>query len=364
MSRACRGAAAGGALRTHRPRKSAPRVAGGCVPDCRLEVRSECRRRWPSRRNGAGVWPEARPAGFSRRSSERGLAADAKRRNKSKRPAAPRRGRGATRRAYAHTSPDIILERARLNGRVSVDALAEALSVSVQTIRKDINELCDLNFLSRVHGGAVIASGVENVGYDARRFIASAEKAAIGRAVAALVPNQSSLFVNIGTTTEAAARALLGHTGLMVITNNLNVAHLMRPAAGIEVIVAGGVVRRSDGGIVGEAAVDFIHQFKVDHAVIGVSAIDPDGSLLDFDYREVRVAQAIIANARHVILASDASKFERDAPVRFGHFSQIDTFVTDRCPPAIRRICEEASVRVVEVGAEVEEPAEADAASD
>lgn len=258
----------------------------------------------------------------------------------------------------------VILERARLNGRVSVDALAEALSVSVQTIRKDINELCDLNFLSRVHGGAVIASGVENVGYDARRFIASAEKAAIGRAVAALVPNQSSLFVNIGTTTEAAARALLGHTGLMVITNNLNVAHLMRPAAGIEVIVAGGVVRRSDGGIVGEAAVDFIHQFKVDHAVIGVSAIDPDGSLLDFDYREVRVAQAIIANARHVILASDASKFERDAPVRFGHFSQIDTFVTDRCPPAIRRICEEASVRVVEVGAEVEEPAEADAASD
>lgn len=244
----------------------------------------------------------------------------------------------------------VILERAQQDGRVSVDALAEALAVSVQTIRKDINELCELNLLSRIHGGAVIASGVENVGYDARRMIASAEKAAIGRAVASLVPNQSSLFVNIGTTTEASAQALLRHSGLMVITNNLNVAHLMRPAAGIEVIVAGGAVRRSDGGIVGESAVDFIRQFKVDHAVIGVSAIDPDGSLLDFDYREVRVAQAIVANARHVILASDASKFERGAPVRFGHLSQVHTFVTDRCPPGIRRICADASVRLVEVG--------------
>lgn len=55
-------------------------------------------------------------------------------------------------------------------------------------------------------------------------------------------------------------------------------------------MIAGGVVRGSDGGIVGEAAVDFIRQFKVDFAVIGVSAIDEDGALLDFDFREVKVA--------------------------------------------------------------------------
>ena len=116
----------------------------------------------------------------------------------------------------------------------------------------------------------------------------------------------------------------------MVITNNINVATAMRPYPEIEVVIAGGVVRRSDGGIVGEAAVDFIRQFKVDFAVIGVSAIDADGSLLDFDYREVRVAQAIIGNARHVILAADSSKFERSAPVRIGHLDQVHTFVTDR----------------------------------
>ena len=93
----------------------------------------------------------------------------------------------------------------------------------------------------------------------------------------------------------------------------------------IEVIIAGGVVRRADGGVIGEAAVDFIRQFKVDYAVIGASAIDEDGALLDFDYREVQVAQAIIANARHVILVSDRTKFERTAPVRIGHISQVQT---------------------------------------
>jgi DeoR family glycerol-3-phosphate regulon repressor len=185
--------------------------------------------------------------------------------------------------------------------------------------------------------------------YEARREIARAEKEAIGLAAAGLIPNNASLFINIGTTTEAVGRALLDHAGLMVITNNINVANMMRVFPSFEVVIAGGVVRTSDGGIVGEAAVDFINQFKVDYAVIGVSAIDDDGALLDFDFREVKVAQAIIANARHVILVSDSTKFERTAPVRIAHLSQVDTFITDRCPSkAIRAICAESNVALVE----------------
>ncbi|MGH6862052.1 MAG: DeoR/GlpR family DNA-binding transcription regulator, partial [Phyllobacterium sp.] len=159
----------------------------------------------------------------------------------------------------------------------------------------------------------------------------------------------ASLFVNIGTTTEAVGQALLDRKGLMIITNNINVANRLRVYPDIEVVIAGGVVRGSDGGIVGEAAVDFIRQFKVDFAVIGTSAIDSDGALLDFDFREVKVAQAIMANARHVILVSDSTKFERTAPVRIGHLSQVNTFITDRCESeAIRRICSEADVRLME----------------
>lgn len=247
---------------------------------------------------------------------------------------------------------DEIVALAKANGRVLVDELASRFSVTPQTIRKDLNDLCDTRVLTRIHGGALFPSGNENVKYEARRAIASVEKQAIGAAAAAHIPNNSSLFINIGTTTEAVGEALADHHELMVITNNINVANRLRVFPGIEVVIAGGVVRGSDGGIVGEAAVDFIRQFKVDFAVIGVSAIDEDGALLDFDFREVKVAQAIISNARHVILVSDSLKFERTAPVRIGHLSQVHTFITDHCPiDSIRGICADHDVRLIETEA-------------
>ena len=242
-----------------------------------------------------------------------------------------------------------IIQMAKDQGRVLVDDLALHFNVTPQTIRKDLNDLCDQRMLTRIYGGALFPSGIENLEYEARRKIAADEKEAIGTAAAKLIPDGASLFINIGTTTEAVSKALLDHNGLMVITNNINVANRMRVYPTIEVVIAGGVVRGSDGGIVGEAAVDFIRQFKVDYAVIGASALDHDGALLDFDYREVKVAQAIIENARQVILVSDSTKFERTAPVRIGHLSQVDTFITDRCEiPSIRKICEESEVRLIE----------------
>ncbi|MDI7862493.1 DeoR/GlpR family DNA-binding transcription regulator [Rhizobiaceae bacterium n13] len=242
-----------------------------------------------------------------------------------------------------------ILEIAKSEGRVQVEELASRFSVTPQTIRKDLNDLCEGRVLTRVHGGAIFPSGTENVKYEARRSIAAPEKQAIGRAAAGLIPSNASLFINIGTTTEAVGEALLDHHELMVITNNINVANRLRIYPSIEVVIAGGVVRGADGGIVGEAAVDFIRQFKVDYAVIGASAIDHDGALLDFDFREVKVAQAIIANARHVILVSDSSKFERTAPVRIGHLSQVHTFITDECPlDSIREICALNDVSLIE----------------
>ena len=242
-----------------------------------------------------------------------------------------------------------IVELARRSGRVTVEELAERFKVTPQTIRKDLNDLCSRRLLARTHGGAILSSGIENLKYDARQLIASEEKNAIGRATAARIPDDASLFINIGTTTEAVARALLQHSGLMVITNNINVASEMRAYPQIQVIIAAGVVRASDGGIVGEAAVELIRQFKVDFAIIGASAIDEEGALLDYDYREVKVAHAIIANARKVILVADSTKFERTAPVRIGHLDQIDIFVTDRCPLArIRQICATKDIELVE----------------
>ena len=243
---------------------------------------------------------------------------------------------------------NLILALARETGRVDVDGLSTKFEVSPQTIRKDLNVLCDRQLLQRVHGGAIVGSGIENVSYDARRMLAPEPKKSIGKKAAELIPDSSSLLLNIGTTTEQVAHSLCDHRGLLVITNNINAVDIMKDYLGIEMIIAGGQVRLSDGGIVGVAAVDFINQFKVDYAVIGVSAIDEDGSLLDYDFREVRVAQAIIENARHVILVADTMKLERSAPIRIGHVSQISTIVTDtKMPQKLTDICKEHGVTVL-----------------
>ena len=249
----------------------------------------------------------------------------------------------------------LILTLARQAGSVSVDELALRFDVTPQTIRKDLNELCDARLLARTHGGAMLSSGVENLAYEARRHMAAAEKVVIGKHAARLIPNDCSLFINIGTTTEEVARALVHHEGLLVITNNIHVASILMPSPKIEVILAGGMVRKSDGGIVGESAAEFIAQFKVDHAVIGASALDEDGAMLDFDYHEVRVAKAIMQNARSVMLVADAMKFTRSAPVRIGHLADVDIFVTDRPPPdAVAAYCRENGV-TLEIAGEAAE---------
>ena len=240
-----------------------------------------------------------------------------------------------------------IVALARVEGRVGVDDLAARFGVTPQTIRRDLNDLCAGRVLTRVHGGAMLGSGVENVGYAARAALAGPQKAAIGRLCAADIPDGCSLFINIGTTTEAVARALLGHARLLVITNNLNVADTLAQNPGAEVIVAGGVLRRADNALTGEATVDFIRQFKVDVAVVGASAVDDDGALLDYDVHEVRVAQAILANARRRFLVTDSAKFTRSAPVRIARLQDLDALYTDAPPPEpVAALCAEHGVTV------------------
>ena len=215
-----------------------------------------------------------------------------------------------------------------------MEQLAEKLGVTLQTVRRDVQRLADAGLLARFHGGARIPSSTtENIAHQQRESLNAEGKARIARAVAGHVPNGCSLILNIGTTTEAIAKALLRHSGLRVITNNLNVAAILSGNPDCEVIVVGGVVRRLDRGIVGEAAVDFIQQFKVDIALIGISGIESDGSLRDYDYREVKVAQAIIAHSREVWLGADSSKFNRPAMVELANLTQIDRLFTDAPPP-------------------------------
>jgi DeoR family glycerol-3-phosphate regulon repressor len=227
-----------------------------------------------------------------------------------------------------------LLDAVRAHGVATVESLAERFGVTLQTVRRDVKLLSEAGLLARFHGGVRLPSSTtENIAYRQREALNADAKQRIARAVAARVPNGCSLLMNLGTTTEAVARGLLHHKGLRVITNNLNVAAILTDNADCEVIVAGGVVRNRDRGIVGEAAVDFIRQFRVDIGLIGISGIEADGSLRDFDYREVKVSRAIIEQSREVWLAADHSKFNRPAMVELARIDQLDLLFTDQPPP-------------------------------
>ena len=240
-----------------------------------------------------------------------------------------------------------ILALARDGSRLEVEALAARFGVTSQTIRKDLNELCDQGLLQRYHGGAMMPSGIVNLAYESRRQLATDAKRRIGMKAAELIPNDCSLLINIGTTTEQVATALRSHKGLLVITNNLNVAMAFARNPDVEITMAGGTLRPFDRDIIGDTAVRFFSDFKADIGIFGVGGIDDDGALLDFYAGEVQARQAIAANCRTSLLVADASKFGRNATVRGGHFGDCHYFFTDTpIPESFRHLTDPYAERI------------------
>jgi DeoR family transcriptional regulator, glycerol-3-phosphate regulon repressor len=227
-----------------------------------------------------------------------------------------------------------LLSLARMRTGISVGQLADQLQANLVTVRRDIQRLAAEGHLTRFHGGVrVPCSTAEHMDCMLPDRFNTFSNRQIAHKVANFVPNSCSLILNVGSITEAIARALIRHTELRVITNSLNVATILSGNPQFEVIVVSGIVRSHDQGIVGEEAADFIRQFRVDLAIMGISGIALNGTLRSNDYREVKVAQAIIQHAQKVWLAADSSNFGRSAMVEVGHLSQVDYLFTNANPP-------------------------------
>ncbi len=242
-----------------------------------------------------------------------------------------------------------MLEAVREAGSLRTEELAERFDTTLQTVRRDIQRLADAGVLQRFHGGVRAGdSSSRNTAYTERQRAQAQAKRRIARTVAAAIPPGASLFMNVGTTVEAVAAELLHHEGLRVVTNNLHVAQTLAANPNCEVVVAGGAVRHEDLAVVGEAALGFIRQFKVDIGLIGISGIDGDGTLRDFDMREVMVARAIVEQSGQVWLAADHSKFGRPAMIEMAPLRAIHALFTDQPPPApYDRLLRDLDVRCV-----------------
>ena len=146
-------------------------------------------------------------------------------------------------------NPDIanrhrqIIDLVSRRGYVSIADMARSLDVSEQTVRRDLFMLADRGLVIKVHGGAGIPEDRGDVGYDARRSRLSSEKRRIAAAIARQIPNGATIFIDIGTTMEAVAEALLRHTDLKIITNHITVAMTLSRQSEFQIILAGGILR-------------------------------------------------------------------------------------------------------------------------
>jgi DeoR family glycerol-3-phosphate regulon repressor len=247
-----------------------------------------------------------------------------------------------------------ILALIESEGAQYIDALARRYGLTTQTIRRDINHLCDRGYARRFHGGVDVLVEGRNISANARFALNSAAKQHIARRIAAEVPEGSTVLMGIGTTVQYVAEALREHRDLTVVTNNIDVALTLGDAKNLEVQLTGGVYRPDDRDMVGIDVIRYFEKFHATCCVIGAGGLDPASGLLEFTYEEGQVTSAILANAEMRFLAADASKWSRAAAVRVGGFSRLTHFFTDRVPddPAVARALDIAGLNVVACEAE------------
>jgi DeoR family glycerol-3-phosphate regulon repressor len=199
-------------------------------------------------------------------------------------------------------------------------------------VRREIIRLDELGVITRFHGGAGRGGSGTRLSYEAKQALDADLKARIGIAVAAEIRPGACIFLDVGTTAEATARALATMRGLRVVTPGGAIARILSEAGGIEVVLTGGRIMGQDLSMAGPVALRTVSSYRFDHAIIACSGIDADGAVLDFDADKIALKQAAMQFASHKMLIADSGKFGRQALIEVARVSDFDLLVTDQSP--------------------------------
>ncbi|WP_064695202.1 DeoR/GlpR family DNA-binding transcription regulator [Rhizobium aegyptiacum] len=242
-----------------------------------------------------------------------------------------------------------ILALIETEGVQYIDDLARRYDLTTQTIRRDINALCDLGHARRFHGGVDVPVEGSNISLNARAQLNRRVKRLIAKRVAADIGPEATVFLGIGSTVQFVAEALRDHQGLTVITNNIHVALTLCESPSVEVHLTGGLLRHDDRDVVGSDVIKFVEKFYATYAVVGAGALSPVNGLMDFSVSEAQITNALLENSQTRLLAADVSKWTRHAAVRVAPFHKITRFYTDRLPsdPSVAAVLAESSMEVV-----------------
>jgi DeoR/GlpR family transcriptional regulator of sugar metabolism len=222
-----------------------------------------------------------------------------------------------------------ILALLEAHGECGVEMLAEDFGVSTMTVRRDLAELVASGRVQRTHGGAALSSaGIAQFRFTHRNEDCAAEKRAIAQAVAEHVTPGMSVVLDTGTTALEVARELRPIGELRVLTTSLPIAAELHDTPGLELILLGGVFRRGLPDLTGPLTERNLAEFRVDLAVLGADAVEPDGVFTN-DLSVARVTQAMVATAETAVLVVDHSKFARRSFVKYADWEQFATVFTD-----------------------------------
>ncbi|MDN3648995.1 DeoR/GlpR family DNA-binding transcription regulator [Reinekea marina] len=230
----------------------------------------------------------------------------------------------------AQKRQSIILDWVREEHHVDVDAISNRFGVTPQTIRRDINHLCEQGLLRRRYGGVSLPSAALNSAANASSVNLDLTHQKIASEIAKQIPNGASVSLGGGAGLVQVATALLNHTSLKVLTNSLSVASALASNSEIEVIVSGGQFRHANNDVVGPEVTNFFSSFFSDFGVISCGSIDAQHGLMDFDIREAEANRAIISNTRTKILLADQEKWHAKAMCKVATFKYVDLFFTDQ----------------------------------
>ncbi|WP_100640340.1 DeoR/GlpR family DNA-binding transcription regulator [Marinobacter salexigens] len=227
-----------------------------------------------------------------------------------------------------------ILEWVHEQEHVEVEDIAQRFGVTTQTIRRDINKLCELGLLRRRYGGVSLPAkpapaltfrqddGVPN----------QLAKQRMAQRVAEDIPEGATVSLGLGSTVELVAQALTHHQSLRILTNNFKVAAALSANPGIEVIVSGGIYRHNHHDVVGPEVTNFFSSFTTDFGIFSTGSMDLEYGLMDHEIREAEASRSIIANTRIRILVADQSKWTMNSHCKVASFKYVDRFYTDSLP--------------------------------
>ncbi len=228
-----------------------------------------------------------------------------------------------------------ILDTARREGSVGVNALADLFKVARETVRRDLHVLEEHGLVRRTHGGAY---PVESAGFETTLAVRTTrnvpQKSRIAAAAADLLGDAETVFVDEGFTPQLVAEALPQDRPLTVVTASLAVATSLAAVEKTSVLLLGGRVRGSTMATVDHWASRMLSEFVIDLAYVGANGISREYGLTTPDPAVAEVKAQALRSSRRRIFAGIHSKFGAVSFCRFAGVGDFEAIVTDAGLPS------------------------------